>query len=116
MSKLTGHYGDVGPGWAAILTMLHTELEQVAPDYEVLQVKEKFGGLRAYISTPHEEGIDPEGTAIRDAAYALEYKYEALSQSVCELCGHPGVNKADSPHGWYRTLCEMHREEKNGEH
>ena len=116
MAKLTEHYGDVGPGWHAILTMLHMELMQVTSDYEALQVKEKFGGLRAYIGIPQEEGIQPKAIAQRNIAYALEYKYEMLSQSVCEFCGREGTNKPDA-HGWYKTFCETHRQrrEEDGE-
>jgi hypothetical protein len=106
--KLTDRYHDVGPGWAAILTMMHTELQQIAPDYEALQVKEKFGGLRAYINIP--SASFPQGAySAYHAAHALEYKYEALSQSVCETCGKAGRN-APNKHGWWKTLCEEHRE------
>ena len=104
MSQLPEHYGDVGPGWAAILTMLHAELLSVCPEYEVLQVKEKFGGLCAYLGFP--EDVTP---GIRRACYDLEHKYEAMSDRVCEECGKLGENKTPTPHGWYKTLCEEHR-------
>lgn len=35
----------VGPGWQALLAKLHRDLLEVDPNYGVLQVKEKFGGL-----------------------------------------------------------------------
>ena len=107
MSKLTDHYGGVGPGWHAILTMLHTELQQVAPDYGVIQVKEKFGGLRAYISTPGGGEFPAQISPVHREALALEYKYEAASQYVCEQCGQLGTNRPDAQ-GWYKTYCELH--------
>jgi len=108
--KLTDCYHCVGRGWAALLTMLHTELQVVCPDYEALQVKEKFGVMRAYISTPHDSGVNPQQAAARSMAYSLEHHYEALSQYVCENCGKPGENKMDK-HRWYRTLCQECRGE-----
>lgn len=112
MTKLIDCYGDVGPGWAALLTMLHAELMRFAPHYEALQVKEKFGGLRAYITTPQGEGIDPVANANRREAQALEIKYEALSLAVCEYCGRQGENKPGptGEHGWFKTLCQEHRQ------
>jgi hypothetical protein len=108
--KLTDCYHCVGPGWAAILTMLHTELQAICPEYEALQVKEKFGGLRAYIGLPWSEGVNPEENSVRALAYSAEHKYEALSTRVCEVCGQLGENQQDKYH-WYRTLCAEHREE-----
>ncbi len=109
--RLTSHYGDVGPGWAAILTMLHAELDKTCPEYSVIQVKEKLGGLRAYIRVPQTEGIPPGGERSREA-YALEYKYEALSLTVCEYCGKYGENKPGplGTGGWWKTLCAQHRQ------
>lgn len=55
------------------------------------QVKEKFGGLRFYMTI---------GT---DEVYALIGKAEALSCKTCEECGEPGEKRTDL--GWIYTLC-----------
>jgi hypothetical protein len=101
--KITDCYYNVGDGWAGILTLLHVELMQVFPDYQADQVKEKFGGLRAYISFP-------KGTpdVIRDTCLALEHKYEMMSQFVCEICGKRGSNQENS-RGWQATRCDACR-------
>lgn len=103
MAILTDRYKDVGPGWAALLTMLHAELAEILPDYELVQVKEKFGGLRVYIN--HPEGIAP----FHHPAYYLINRYEILSMRTCEYCGKQGVNE-QGPSSWFKTLCEVHRE------
>lgn len=102
-TKLTDyHYNCVGPGWAALLTALDYELRQVCPEYQILQIKEKFGGLRYYIS-----GNTP--------AHNLTERYEALSQVICEQCGKAGEcysgRNRETPGGWVRTLCDPCREE-----
>jgi hypothetical protein len=105
MGKLTDHYEDVGPGWWALLSAMHSELEKVCPEYEALQVKEKFGGLRAYIDG-HKE------------AFAIENRYEYLSYSVCEECGKAGKN-GQWGSSWWKTYCPEHqkmREEKGPLH
>lgn len=56
-----------------------------------VQVKEKFGGLRFYMSSTNDE--------IRD----LVSNVEALSFKTCEDCGSPGTLRQT---GWYRTLCD----------
>lgn len=58
------------------------------------QVKEKYGGLRVYFS-----GGD-------DYVEGLVSMAEAISYSICEICGNKGEpNKG----GWISTRCEVHR-------
>jgi len=54
------------------------------------QVKEKFGGLRFYMTC---------GT---DEIYDLISEAETLSCKTCEECGKPGEERAT---GWIHTLC-----------
>ena len=72
------HIG-VGPGWYPIICELDARLAEIKPDYEVHQVKEKFGGLRYYV------GVETE--AMRDLIDAAETR----SYTVCEVTGSPGV-------------------------
>lgn len=59
----------------------------------VLQVKEKFGGLRYYTSG----GDEFVSGAIRMA--------EAMSVKICEVCGNPGKIREG---GWLKTHCDIH--------
>ena len=85
---------EVESGWYPLLYDLIKELVDNGWDKTITQVKEKFGGLRFYISTYNEtlEGIIN--------------KYEKLSYQTCEWCGEPGKIRNDI--GWYRTLCDNH--------
>ena len=58
---------------------------------KAFQVKEKFGGLKFYMTTYSDE--------IRN----LIDKTQALSLKTCEECGKPG-EKTNT--GWIRTLCK----------
>jgi len=60
---------------------------------EVVQVKEKMGGLRYYIHGGN--------TVIQD----LIYRAEDASCKTCEVCGEPGYMRRE---GWVRTLCDAH--------
>jgi hypothetical protein len=80
----------VGPGWADILDQLDAELYALNPDYKTVQVKEKFGLLRVYLSDTTE------------AEQQILYKYEEMSSKICEKCGQPGKARQG---GWLRTLC-----------
>jgi hypothetical protein len=67
-----------------------SELEDLQVKAE--QVKEKFGGLRFYVS---------RGDDIIDAFISFA---ETMSMKICETCGQPGQQKNVS--GWIHTACD----------
>ena len=72
-------------GWFQLLYALSKKLSH---SVEVLQVKEKFGTLRFYISG----GTEDDQAAVSKA--------ENMSLHICELCGMDGeINN-------YKVLCE----------
>lgn len=83
---------NIGPGWWALVMVLHQKLMDVFPSYQVSDLKEKFGGLRVYL-----EHYDGRLQALIDAS-------ENLSFQVCEKCGAPGALRVDR--NWFRTLCD----------
>ena len=82
----------VGSGWNLIIKNLIQDLIRLGWNKEVIQVKEKFGGLRFYIN----EGTDEIHQRIGQA--------ELESMKTCEITGRPGKLRNDI--GWYRTLCD----------
>ena len=56
------------------------------------QIKEKFGGLRFYVSG---------GDDITEAFISFA---ETMSMKICETCGNPGKQKSIS--GWIHTACD----------
>lgn len=59
-----------------------------------VQIKQKYGGLRAYFN---------HTTPYLDGAIALA---EDISNNMCEVCGNYGGHK--SFNGWIITLCDKH--------
>lgn len=90
----------VGPGWADIVLEADAALAKLNPDYEINQVKEKYGQLCFYCSLD----ADPAAREVIRAA-------EARARSTCERCGSegPDVRNLRSPSKWYRTLCNSCR-------
>lgn len=89
--------GHTGKGWNTIISALNERLEALAPDYTILQIKEKFGGLRYYIAASHE-----------DALYHIIAEAEELSLLTCEDCGTTDEVETKSnggPFGWIKTFC-----------
>lgn len=82
----------VSLGWNLIIKNLIQDLIRLGWNKEVIQVKEKFGGLRFYIN----EGTDEIHQRIGEA--------ELESMKTCEITGRPGKLRTDI--GWYRTLCD----------
>lgn len=85
----------VGEGWYGLLKNLIEELLEIGWDRRLNQCKEKFGGLRFYLST-YPEGSD-----------AIISKYESLSYKTCEVCGEEGVLRKAS---WLTVRCDEHSE------
>lgn len=63
----------------------------------ITQVKEKYGGLRFYVSSATDE------------VYNYIDFAESMSFRVCEMCGAPGEPRSD---GWTKTLCDRHHRER----
>ncbi len=95
---------ECGDGWYSLIwelcedieTALKNDTANEATDFpfRVMQVKEKYGGLRFYTNW---------GT---DEIFALIDTAEEKSTEICEICGKPGeLNKS----GWLSTRCEEHR-------
>lgn len=67
-----------------------------------IQVKEKFGGLRFYV------------TGGTDKHYEMISMVEAMSYRVCEECGSM-MDTTTYTMNWHSTLCPKHGEEKYGQ-
>lgn len=68
----------------------------------VMQVKEKFGGLRFYVHGATEEQFDYIGFA------------ENFSYRICEKCGTTH-NVMTYNCGWIKSLCAEHADERYGQ-
>lgn len=95
---------NVGPGWQDLITQLHLKLSEVDPDYKIIQIKEKFGGLRYYCE--FSGGLTFEQFEYAQAAVR---KTEQESEETCEECGARGRTSRWGGN-WYRTLCKEHGE------
>ena len=95
-------WGFPGDGWFDIIGDLSSKLEPIIQKFidenqdtelypKAAQVKEKYGGLRFYMTSGSDE------------IYDLTDKAEALSLKTCEVCGKPGEQRGG---GWIHTLCD----------
>lgn len=97
----------VGPGWQPILDRARADLLELAPNFDAVQIKEKFGELRLYVMTG--DGFNPDNT---DKFFARARQAERESAEVCEDCGAHADEYyvTNAPlgvkNGWYRTLCD----------
>lgn len=90
---------ECGEGWKSLYEPLIQLCEHEG--LTILQVKEKFGGLRFYVGGDSSDDVE------RQIAWA-----EAKSLEICELCGQPG--ELFSSRGWMMTRCPEHRKEQEG--
>lgn len=94
-------------GWYELLKNLIGELIVAGWDKKVVQVKEKFGGLRFYIPSSDVVGDEVVEIKIPQLIRNIIRKYEELSYHTCEKCGKDGVLRKGK---WIRTLCDEHSE------
>jgi len=123
------HFDDVGPGWRPILESLNAcfqyafragykgqEAKREAL-LKIIQVKEKFGGLRIYLNhtkLPHD-------LSQQLADYIM--MAEAMSFTMCEQCGAVEGTERRSPNGpgrlsrsgWVKTYCPKHHAERDAD-
>ncbi|MBA2962128.1 MULTISPECIES: hypothetical protein [Ramlibacter] len=112
------------PGWAGILRTLCAGIDRLlddrlAAEFQVLQVKEKFGTLRFYYQFAHDakltidiQGTDGTQRIHMEPSYpplfpaaavdALVGEAERLSAVTCSRCGSPGLLRKG---GWLRVTC-----------
>lgn len=98
ISPSFGKYISVDEGWYQIVVDCDKELTAIDPNYQILQIKEKFGGLRYYM-TPCDNTTEEQ----RDRMYEVISKYEVKASQTCEATGRPGV-LMKSTTGWFKTL------------
>lgn len=94
-TQIPQHLDDVGPGWSAILLRAHEACLAANPTYNVVQVKEKFGGLRIYLV-----GV----------GFSVTGPFEEESYTTCEMCGETG--HLTNHGGWSLTLCDTHEADR----
>lgn len=97
MNTITKWKDCVGAGWIPLVEQAIDEIESKGGF--ILQIKEKFGGLRIYTAGGDFDAID---TIVRDA--------EQKAAVMCETCGQPG--KIRTERYWLKTLCEKCNNEK----
>ena len=98
---------EIGQGWFYLLWDLcvtlegfaHRRIREGLPLMQIVQVKEKWGGLRCYLDHATQEAID------------LAQAASLRSETVCEACGRPGNLRPIG--GWFKTLCPFHELDAN---
>jgi hypothetical protein len=89
-------------GWFDIVWRLCEDLEPLVAGHEfkVLQVKEKFGGLRFYVRFDGLRLSHADDAISRRIGAAMEESFH-----TCEVCGKPGELREERS---IKTLCDEH--------
>jgi hypothetical protein len=120
--KTKGWYGCIAPdGWKWIVEDCDRLLARLDPEYEIHQVKEKFGTLRYYYGSVADRDTREVMDAVVDRA-------ESLSAGTCEACGNSSkvsnldrgikwdstaVLKSTRGGNWFKTICDTCDVENN---
>lgn len=95
----------VGKGWQALLLQFYDAIKNNPNNVRVVQVKEKFGGLRIYFDHKCSDEDNPNFKCTHnfDHLHELADKLSEQSYKTCERCGAPG--EVRSQQVWIKTLC-----------
>lgn len=85
----------VGKGWAPLIHRVYNAREALGTPVGIIQIKEKFGGLRVYTEYYHDEL----------ERVIIEVGRESFT--ICEKCGNLGTLCKHSD-GTYKTFCGEH--------
>jgi hypothetical protein len=99
-------YAATDEGWRALLEKLFADFDVVlrgsaGAKISIVQIKEKFGGLRFY----YRAGGIPD--VIEEKLRSLSRRAQDASFFTCETCGAPGELRDDN--GWWHTHCAAHK-------
>lgn len=115
LEKETELGASIGDGWWPFVEAAATLLDGAYPGWVSGQIKEKFGGLRFYITpAPYPYDVEDETRGreedrIRwerewyDQQEAIATAAERACVGVCENCGKPGKTQGT---GWIHTECD----------
>ena len=109
MDKSCMFFGFPGSGWIDLLDALCERLQfwthrRNAVQLIAEQVKEKLGLLEVYVNAAGSEHITGEQKGMIRMA-------SAMSERICEVCGHPG-RLIDDDETWCRMRCAAHRDHR----
>lgn len=82
--------------WDSLAEREPRDVPKEVPQVVAMQVKEKFGSLRFYVSSADDE------------VFAMIDMAENMSCVTCEVCGSPGELRNE---GWMKTLCDEHKDQ-----
>ena len=85
----------IPPGWRNLARKMIEECEAIYPEWEITDLKEKFGAIRCY-----DSGVPNK---VRDDIDKVLEKYEVLSAQTCCKCGRPAVKFST---GWVLPWCD----------
>ena len=109
----------ISDGWVPLVNKLTDEIVRILGEYteeycsgndkltfEIFQIKEKFAGLRYYISRiEFPESFSGNASVIDERIRGLVHDYETTSFHLCETCGAYGEVRYGS---WRYTSCDEH--------
>lgn len=91
-------YFECADGWKNLLENLFAKIIKPPKDFSIVQIKEKFGGLRIHVINSNKK------------INQLIVETEELSFTVCEFCGT--TENVTVEGGWIKTLCKTCRDKK----
>jgi len=122
LSRPRLHGWEIDVGWLGIVDQYFDVVDHVVPEnvgFKVVQIKEKFGGLRLYCQPVHPQiktRQTDDDVIVSHQPRKLELWEQELQMAktlaeqrsyfVCERCGQPGRLRVRD--GYYFTACDVH--------
>lgn len=86
---------DLPEGWWKLARAMIYECESIYPEWEITDLKEKWGAIRCY-----DSGVP---STLRNKIDKILDQYENLSSKTCCRCGKPATKIST---GWILPFCD----------
>lgn len=100
----------VGKGWSGLIDEVFDKLEALGKPTTIVQVKEKYAGLRIYTGGYGYLDDGSEITMDDFEKFILDIEYRSFK--ICEVCGKEGKVRGKN---WYYTSCDEHAHPNDNE-
>lgn len=98
-----GRWLTLDKGWYKLVIDTHKKLKYIDANYQIHQIKEKFGGLRYYYQSSF-----PYRSMQNEIMQAIVNNAEQAAERTCEICGtchYKAKVETKVRNYWFKTLC-----------
>lgn len=85
---------EIGDGWIDLVYDTYCKIQEIDPDFKIVQIKQKFKGLRFYLKAEDDPRIQQIIAEAENKSYSIceycaadvEFNGDYLGMTLCDAC------------------------------